>query len=455
MFIGRKEELCQLAEAFGRERSATLVYGKRRVGKTTLIKQALHGQTKPCVYYECLKGTMRENIDGLTRELVRTGILPFATHFERLQDVFSYINTIPRQFIIVIDEVPYLKAMTAAETVDSAFQEIIDNRLHNIDLVLAGSHIGMMREMLLEGNALYGRFDHVIALKELSYRLSAAFCSSQSSYEKIGFYGVFGGSPFILEQLRGEESLRDNIIHTILNESNPVFLYASQLLMSDYSRSVNAERIFAALGNGKKKYTELENLLDARKTGALSKQLKALLQLDILKKDVPINRMDDAKKVKYEINDNLMRFFYAYVYKNRSALQMLGAEAFYDQYIAPTLTTFIAHRFEGLCREYFSLLAHRGRLPGIRHIGSFYYDDPAAKSKGEFDVALDFGGVYTIFEAKYYKKPMELDEIHREIGQIRAIRGMEVARIGFISAGGFERKEEGCLYYTGEDLYAE
>lgn len=455
MFVGRSGELQLLLGAFKEKRSATLLYGKRRVGKTTLIKEALEKQQKTYVYYECLRGTMRDNIDGLTQELTRLKILTFATTFTSFQDVFSYLNTLSQQFIIVIDEYPYLKSMTQPETVDSTFQAIIDNHLANINLVVSGSHIGMMRDMLREGNALYGRFGTVIQLKELSYRLAAAFYSSKDAYDKIGFHGVFGGSPFVLEQLRDSESLRDNIIRTILNESNPVYMYASHFLMSDYSRSVNSERIFATLGNGKKKYSELENLLDAKKTGNLSKQLKSLLELDILSKNVPINRLGDAKKVKYEINDNLMRFYFTYVYKNQSALQMLGAEVFYDQYIAPTLTEYISRRFEALCRDYFSYLARQRKLPGIRHIGSFYYDDPATKSNGEFDVALDFGDTYTICEAKYFKKPIELDDIHREAGQIRGIKGIEVSQIGFISASGFTQKEDDYLYYTGDDLYAD
>ena len=455
MFVGRSGELQLLLEAFKEKRSATLLYGKRRVGKTTLIKEALEKQQKTYVYYECLRGTMRDNIDGLTQELTRLKILTFEAAFTSFQDVFAYLNTLSQQFIIVIDEYPYLKSMTQPEMVDSTFQAIIDNHLANINLVVSGSHIGMMRDMLREGNALYGRFGTVIQLKELSYRLAAAFYASKDVYDKIGFHGVFGGSPFVLEQLRDSESLRDNIIRTILNESNPVYMYASHFLMSDYSRSVNSERIFATLGNGKKKYSELENLLDAKKTGNLSKQLKSLLELDILSKNVPINRLGDAKKVKYEINDNLMRFYFTYVYKNQSALQMLGAEVFYDQYISPTLTEYISRRFEELCRDYFSYLARQGKLPGIRHIGSFYYDDPATKSNGEFDVALDFGDTYTICEAKYFKKPIELDDIHREAGQIRGIKGIEVSQIGFISASGFAQKEDGYLYYTGDDLYAD
>jgi len=106
MFVGRSGELQLLLEAFKEKRSATLLYGKRRVGKTTLIKEALEKQQKTYVYYECLRGTMRDNIDGLTQELTRLKILTFATTFPSFQDVFAYLNTLSQQFIIVIDEYP-------------------------------------------------------------------------------------------------------------------------------------------------------------------------------------------------------------------------------------------------------------------------------------------------------------------------------------------------------------
>ena len=454
MFVGREVELQQLGEAFAQEHSATLVYGKRRVGKTTLIKQALLNQKKESLYYECIKGTVQDNIDGFTQMLLDKHVLQFSTSFSSFRDVFAYLNTLSRKFIIVIDEYPYLKSLTHGKFVDSEFQAVIDNHLSNINLVLSGSHIGMMREMLEEGNALYGRFETVIRLRELSYRTAAQFYSNKSAYDKIGLYSVFGGSPFILSQLRSGESLEQNIVRTILSENNPVHLYAANLFLSDYSNSINTERILAALGNGKKRYTELESKLGANKTGNLSKQLKSLTDLEIIRRSAPINKPGDAKKTSFEINDNLMRFYYTFVYRNRSALQMLGPQAFYTQFVAPTLIEFISHRYEEICRDYFSYLAKSGQLPEVRNIGSYYYDDPATKTNGEFDVALDLGDTYALYEAKYYQSPMELSEIHKEVGQIREIRDLAVTRIGFIAASGFTEKEASYQYLTADDLYA-
>lgn len=456
LFVARSEELRKLADAMRQSDHAALVYGKRRVGKTRLIQEALKLQDKTAVYYECVRGTVKENVDAFVKVLLEARILPFASSFDTFQDVFAFLNSLPREFVVVIDEYPYLSTFVEPKKIDSIFQNIVDARLGNISLILSGSQISVMKNLLEEKDALYGRFGLIIHLQELNYRDAAAFYPSKTPYEKIAFYSVFGGSPFVLQQLRDNETLEQNIIRTILTPSSPVHLYASNLLLTDYSNAVNAERILAALGNGKKKYSKLESKLDVKRTGNLAKQLKALSAMELVNQRAPINKAQDAKKKYYEINDNLLRFYYAYVYPNKSALQMIGERSFFEQIISPTLLKdFVPRRFEEQCRSFFSLLAQAGKLPGITNIGSYYYDDPIRHKNGEFDVALAFGDDYEIYEAKYYAKPMPLSEIHHEAGQVREIKALNVIRLGFIAANGFEEREEGFGYYTGKDLYRE
>lgn len=452
MFIGREKELALLQQDYIGK--AAMVYGKRRVGKTTLIQKALKSSSYRTVYFECLKGTMKDNISGFVQELVRAKILPVPLNFGTLQDVFAYLNALPEKIVVVIDEYPYLKAMNDSATVDSIFQNIIDNRLVNIELILSGSHIGMMKDALQEKNALYGRFAVTIKLNELNYLEAAKFYPDKTPYDKAAHYAVFGGSPFVNQALQPTATIRENIISTILNPMSAVYLYASQLLLSDYSVKINAERIFSVIGNGKKRYTEIEDKLDVKKTGNLSKQMKSLINLEIVARNSPINKIGDNKKSTFEINDNLLRFYFTFIYKNASALQVLGAEAFYDEYIAPALTDFISRRFEGICRDYFSLQVRSGKMKGVRNIGSYYYDDPAHRKNGEFDVALEFADGYEIYEAKYYAQPMTLDEIHREVQQVEAIKELTVKQIGFIAINGFAEREEPYLYLDGNDIFA-
>lgn len=452
MFIGREKELALLQQDYIGK--AAMVYGKRRVGKTTLIQKALKSSSYRTVYFECLKGTMQDNISGFVQELVRAKILPVPLNFGTLQDVFAYLNALPEKIVVVIDEYPYLKAMNDSATVDSIFQNIIDNRLVNIELILSGSHIGMMKDAFQEKNALYGRFAVTIKLNELNYLEAAKFYPDKTPYDKAAHYAVFGGSPFVNQALQPTATIRENIISTILNPMSAVYLYASQLLLSDYSVKINAERIFSVIGNGKKRYTEIEDKLDVKKTGNLSKQIKSLIDLEIIARNSPINKIGDNKKSTFEINDNLLRFYFTFIYKNASALQVLGAEAFYDEYIAPALTDFISRRFEGICRDYFSHQVRSGKMKGVRNIGSYYYDDPAHRKNGEFDVALEFADGYEIYEAKYYAQPMTLDEIHREVQQVEAIKELTVKQIGFIAINGFAEREEPYLYLDGNDIFA-
>lgn len=452
MFIGREKELTLLQQDYIGK--AVMVYGKRRVGKTTLIQKALENCQHQTVYYECSKGAMQDNIDGLVRELARVKMLPVPLNFSTLQDVFIYLNALPKKIVVVIDEYPYLKKATDSATVDSIFQNIIDNRLSNIELVLSGSHIGMMKDLLQERNALYGRFAVTIKLNELNYLDAARFYPDRTPYDKVAHYAVFGGSPFVNQALNPAATLRENVISTILNPVSAVYLYASQLLLSDYSVKINAERIFSVIGNGKKRYTEIEDKLDVKKTGNLSKQIKSLTELEIVSRNSPINKIGDNKKATFEINYNLLRFYFTFIYKNASALQVLGAEAFYDEYVAPTLTDFISRRFEGICRDYFSLQVRSGKLKGVRNIGSYYYDDPVHRKNGEFDVALELADGYAIYEAKYYAQPMTLDEIRREAQQVANIKELAVKQLGFIAINGFVEQEKPYTYLDGNDIFA-
>lgn len=451
MFVGREEELALLREEhIGK---ALIIYGKRRVGKTTLILKALEQCPYQTVYFECLKGTMQENIDGLVRELVRVKVLPVPLAFNTLQDVFAYLNTMPQKMVVVVDEYTHLYTMNNFGVVDSVFQCIIDNRLSNIELILAGSHIGMMKELLQERNPLYGRFASSLKLDELNYLDTSKFYPDKSAYDKVAHFAVFGGSPFINQALNPAATLRENIIGTILNPMSPVYLYASQMVFSDDALNVNAERIFSVLGNDRKRYTEIEDALGVKKTGNLAKQIKTLTDLDILSRRIPINKPNDNKKATYELSDNLLRFYYTYVYKNASAFQVLDAETFYDEYIAPALTDFIARRFEDICREYFSLQVRSGKLKGVRNIGSYYYDDPVYRKNGEFDVALELADGYAIYEAKYYAKPMTLDEIHCEVQQVANIKELAVKQLGFIAINGFVEQEKPYTYLDGNDIF--
>lgn len=453
MFFSREKEIKEINERFVETKKAVLLYGKRRVGKTELIAQVFKG--KRSIYFECIKDSIEENVRLFIKECKNVGIeIPDYVRFSSFIDIFSFLDTLNEKFLIAIDEYPYLKAINDSLTVDSMFQNIIDHHIAHLDLIISGSSMKIMKELLTEGNPLFGRFNLTIKLPELNYLEVSQFYSALSVYDKAAMYSVFGGSPFINKEINQNLSLKENIIRTFLKEGSEVFNYADNTLISDVTNEIQARRLLSALANSKKKYAELTAILDKEKTGVFARSLNSLQELEIVSKNFPINRMDDAKKTMYEISDNAIRFFYTYVYKNKTQLTTLGPDAFYDEYIEPTLSEFISRRFESLVRSYFSLLVRKGSLRGVRNIGAYYYDDPFHKKNGEFDVASERSSGFELYEVKYLKGKMTRQQLLDELNQIKEIEEINVNKVGFVSINGFEDDVAGYTLITGEDVYS-
>ena len=276
MFVGRVKELQILKEELEKDSSSILLYGKRKIGKTTLINKACKDfGNKPFIYFECVKDTEEKNIQEIIKILKSFNLMSNLVSLpnDTFLDLFMYLDSLNQKMIVVIDEYPYLKEFTPSKTIDSVFQKIIDNNIKNINLILSGSHIGMMKDLLEEKNALFGRFNRIIELREMSYLEASEFYPNKSNYDKVGFYSVFGGSPFVNEQIDASKDLKTNIIKLLFNNNHAIYHYASSLLISDLSNQNDANRILKAIGNGRKSYSELETILD--KNTPLIKRVEA------------------------------------------------------------------------------------------------------------------------------------------------------------------------------------
>lgn len=230
-----------------------------------------------------------------------------------------------------------------------------------------------------------------------------------------------------------------------MDEQSPVYNYADSLLISDAINHLQSKKIIAFISNGKKKYSEIESHVDNEKTGKIAKSLKSLVAIKLLRKTYPMNKMKDDKKAYYEINDNVLRFFYTYVYGRNSLIVSLGAESFYESYIKESLITFLSHRFEEIVRNYYSLLSRNGTLKGVKNIGTYYYDDSKNKTNGEFEVVIEFNNSIKVIEVKYYKNKLTRKEMEKEISQIKNLKTNFKIESAFVATSGYEDSPYECL----------
>jgi hypothetical protein len=174
-------------------------------------------------------------------------------------------------------------------------------------------------------------------------------------------------------------------------------------------------RILEALGNGKKKYSEIRDWMRINENGLLDKQLKILLDMETIRKEEPINRKNDKKKQFYEIEDNLMRFYFAFIFGNAGIITRIGPEQYYKRNFGENLREFISRRFEGVVLEYFHRQAVSGAIDDIEDFGCYWYDDPVNKTNGEFDcVVKRVGDKYDFYECKFFDRKMTAEECKQE-----------------------------------------
>lgn len=273
--------------------------------------------------------------------------------FKTFKEIFEYLDTLNKKVIIVIDEYQYLKELTKDGEIDSEFQIIIDQMSENINLIISGSYIRKMKESLEHINPLFGRFTNIIYLKDFNYYESSLFYNSEDIKTKIDYYSVFSGLPYALSLIDTNVSLKDNIKKLIINNNGLLHNYLNHILLSELNKLSNIHMILFALSSGKKRYKDIDVLVNNNSSGALDKQLKQLIDLDIIEKVYPINKPNDNKKMFYKISNNLVKFYYKYIFNNSSVISILGEDVFYDEYIEPSIKHFISSEFENIVKQYF------------------------------------------------------------------------------------------------------
>ena len=455
MFVGREKELKALSAELSawEKKTVVLIYGKRRVGKSTLIKESTKKFDGVVINHLCVTSTFEGNLELIYKSVSESLSLP-NIRFDSLFAMMDYLKTLDKKILLIIDEYPYLKQTRKKNEVDSYMQTVIDRLPANVKLILCGSYITIMKELLAEDNPLFGRFSLIQHIHDFDYYDASQFYPDLSVREKIAFYGVFGGCPYVLENLEADKSIKDNIIRLLLPETAIIRSHIENVMLKEIQKSFDA-RILESLGNGKKKYTEIRDQLGGSETGLLDKQLKILLNMETIQKSDPINRRNDKKKQFYEITDNLMRFYFSFIFGNAGTIVRIGEAQYYARNIEETLKHFISRRFEGITLQYFHRMAVQGKYPDIEDFGSYWYDDPVNQSNGEFDCVIKrTGDLYDFYECKYFDRPMTQKECEQERSQLQGVQGINVSRIGFVCSGGFDFENEiDYILIDGKVLY--
>lgn len=346
-FVDRIDEAARLKDALAREKSSLVVmFGRRRLGKSTLIKRVL---SENDVYF------LADRSEGQhQRALLAKVIAQVFPDFEKLsypdwESMFRAVNyRTDKCFTLCLDEFPYL--VEQSPELPSVLQKLVDEKQLKYNLVLCGSSQNMMYGLFLDSTApLYGRADEIMRLTpiRLPYIQEALNLNAMNAIEE---YAVWGGVPRYWELRENRISLDDAMWHNILSVNGALYEEPIKLFQDDVKDIVKTSTIMSYIGTGANRLSEIAARCNEPATN-LSRPLKKLVDLGFLEKDVPFGIDEkNAKKSLYKIADPFMAFYYKFVVPNRSFIE-LGRRLPIEQALTTHFSEYVSMQWEKLCRD--------------------------------------------------------------------------------------------------------
>ena len=364
VFLGREKELADLNELYARDQFQLFVlYGRRRVGKTTLLNEFC--KDKDAIFYSAEQSNNKLNLEKFSSLVFsfysESNLEPFSSWDKAL----SYIDERQREkrLVLVIDEFPYLIKKNRALL--SELQHLIDHKLSKgkLFMILCGSYMGFMeKEVLGSKSPLFGRRTAQLHMKPFNYQISAKFLDGFTDAQRLELYGAFGGTPLYLRQVNGEESFEENIKRAYLKVTSYLYEEALLLLRQEVQEPGVYSAIIEAIAGGHTKANEISTKIGEDCAKCL-KYIKTLCELGILHKETPFGEKETSRKTIYGISDLMFRFWYRYVFVNRTLIETGAQQAVWLKRIEPDYDNYMGLVFEKVCMDYLSVKNARGELP--------------------------------------------------------------------------------------------
>ena len=457
-FIGREEEVGKIKDLYQSHRMGVLLlYGRRRIGKSELMKYSMQFFEGKRIYYECKQTSEMNNVESLATLLSEEFGYPKIS-FSGLEEVLDFLfkKATEENILLILDEYSYLSDVLKG--MDSVLQSLIDKYRNRskLKLALCGSFVDTMQKLIEKENPLFGRFDLVLKLKPMDYYDSAKFYPHFSDEDKVRLYSVFGGIPYYNRLIREDRSVKENIIELIASPGarleNEVLMY----LKSEIAKIVNANEVFEAMARGFSRFNDILSQSHVSSGPSLVDVLDKLIRMELVEKAAPINDENNRKKSGYYISDPMSLFYYRYIFRYSSQLNVMNSDIFYQRYIQNDFeNAYVPKRFETIGKQYLIRQNRAGLMEEpFEKIGRYYYDIPKERRNGEFDIVTYDPKGYIFYEVKFQDKPLSKAEIEKEIAQVQEC-GLHCYRYGFLSKSGFEAiSREDVVLISLESLFA-
>lgn len=440
-FIDRKKDLEYLNMRYqGESFQFIIIHGRRRVGKTALIKEFI--SDKKGLYYMADSATEKTLLDrlyaGISFQLEGRRL-----KFNDLDAFFDYIyeQTLKDRYVLILDEFQYLMEVIPSFT--SILQRFIDQKLNQtkLFLIICGSEIRIMQSLFGVQNPLHGRRTGQWKVKPFRFSILTQFFPGNDIQNLIEIYSFMGGIPMYLNQYDTKINLDENMKKTMLEKGSLLEEEPIHLLRQEFREIPRYFGILLAISQGKNRIVEISNSIGVE-ARTLPKYLTNLIETDLIEKFTPLGvNISTNKLSRYRIKDNLINFWFRFISPNQDLLQ-LGNVKSVIKHINLNYHDYMGSIFENIVKQLIEDLNVKELLPiNLLTIGTWW------KKGVEFDlIGLSIPGEEIICVEIKYGDNINGKSIIKELdNKLNATLWKDKKKYIAVVARGFSEKCEGCI----------
>lgn len=381
-FHNRNRELQQLTRTWSQPGPQLVtLWGRRRVGKTTLLTRFAEGRRGLYFYgtrateVDVLRGFSHQVAELLGQDYLREA--PFPSWESALQHLARSLPQEP--WLLVLDEFPYLCEVTPGlDTLMQKWWDGLPNRSAPM-VILAGSGFSFMEGLVGARGPLHGRRTAQVEVRPFDYHDAALFFPTLAAPDKIRAYATFGGSPAYLRFFQEGHSLAENVVERLLSPEHFLFREAEELLRTEFHQEGLYASILRAVAHGEHRPSDIARAVGRSSADQIFDHLKRLQSLDFLRREVPVTERDRPRtqRVLYKLSDPYLRFWFRFVAPFQSLLQVGRGRSLWDQEIAPRFDDFVAETaWEEVCSQYLWRQLASDSLPArVADLGRWWEGD--------------------------------------------------------------------------------
>ncbi len=432
-FKGREKEIRYLNEKYkSNKKEFGVIYGRRRIGKTSLIEEFV--KDKNVILFQAKKTALYGNLQSFSRTINQKIGNNINLVFETFEQAFDAINEYAKKerLILVIDEYPYI--LEQVNGFSSIVQEFIDRANDNIFLILSGSDVSFLKEEIQNHNSpLYKRRTFEMEIKKLNFKEACLFLDDFDNEIKSKYISLMSSYPYYLSSINHNLTFEENIKNTLFNQYGPFFNLPDQLLSNSLKVQDIYNAILEAISHRKKSIKEIANYIHEEES-KVAKYLITLQESEIVIKCETF--MGNKKTNYYEIEDNLLKFWYMFIFPNIERIKING-DIVFDE-LKEKIDLFISNEFEKTSILYLEYLNSLGKLPTIfTKVKPYKVEKSKLNRSIEIDGLSQYGEYLLVMESKFRNVNFSLD-MFEHLEESASIFPSKLKRIYYIfSKSGF------------------